>query len=204
MLREFCIFLGHIPKQQGCFSQVFHTSPRHVLHFYMWLSHFISDIESSNYMCTSCGCSENSAFSWDIYPDTGVVFFSDFPDTTSCRCSGFFQDIFLHCPGTFTWTPGLLFLGFSRFCRCSGNSTFSWDIYLDMGLFFSSFPDNIMQMPQLFSGHIHRHRGCFFRVFHTVETSDIIIPRPSSHSHKVIPGFSPSLVPLHIDGLGCQ
>ena len=119
--------------------------------------------------CTSCRCSENSAFSWAIYPDTGVVIFG----FSAHYIMQMFQFFLRHLHG-----HEVFFFGFSA--------------------------HYIMQMLRFFSGHLHRHRGCFFRVFRTVETSDIIVPRPSSHSHQDIPGFSPSLVPLRIDSLGHQ
>ena len=79
-------------------------------------------------MCTSCRCSGNSAFSWDIYLDMGFFFFWVF-----CTLHHADAPVFL---GTFTQTPGLFVSGFCTACRCSGNSTFSWDIYLDMSIVF--------------------------------------------------------------------
>ena len=55
--------------------------------------------------CTSCRCSRNSASSWDIYLDKGVVLFLGFPHTTSLRCSSFSQDIYTN--------TGVVFFRFS-------------------------------------------------------------------------------------------
>ena len=126
---------------------------------------------------------------------TEGLFFSGVPDTTSCRCSDFFWDIFLHFPWTFTqtwaffffWvfctlyhadapvffgtltqTLGLLFSGFCTCCRCSGNSAFLWDIYLNTGVvFFGFFEHYIMQMLWTVLGHLLRLQGCFFWAFRT-------------------------------------
>ena len=73
---------------------------------------------------TLCRC---SGFSWDIYPDTGVVPF---------RFSGHYimqiLRVFLgHLPGH----CGLFFWGFCTSYRCSGNSGFSWAIYPDRGCY---------------------------------------------------------------------
>ena len=76
-----------------------------------------------------------------ISPGQQGLFLSDFLDTTSCRCSGVSQDIYLdtggclfwvfvhpsdapeipHFPGPFTQTQGLLFSGFphTTSSRCS-------------------------------------------------------------------------------------
>ena len=75
----------------------------------------------------------------------------------------------LELPATFTWTWGCFFLGFGTSWRCSRNSTFSQDIYPDAGVFsFGYYAHYIMQMLQIFLGHLPRHRGCFFRLFHTL------------------------------------
>ena len=225
------------------------------------------------YLCTCCGCSRYSAFSWDIYLESRVVladfphiprtcttfacvagifyfgdlaanlfvhmpwmlqefcicpgqqglFLSGFLDTTSCRCSGVSQDIYPdtkgcffrvfvhpadaqeipHFPGPLTQTQGLLFSGFphTTSCRCSN---FSWDIYMDMGFFFSGFSAHyIMQMLWFFSGHLHRHRGCFLSGFphswnfwyHCSQVFLSLTPRYT----RIQPIFSPIA-----DSLGCQ
>ena len=61
-------------------------------------------------------------------PGHGGLFFSGFPDTTSCRCSSFSWDIY---PDTM-----VVFSGCCTSCRCPGNSAFSWDIYTGMGVVF--------------------------------------------------------------------
>ena len=69
--------------------------------------------------------------------------------------------------GTFTGTWGLFFLGFlhTTSSRCS---SFSWDLYVDMGVVFFRFSTHyIIQMLRCFSGHCPGHRGCFFWVFST-------------------------------------
>ena len=146
-------------------------------------------------MCTSCRCSGNSAFSWDIYLDTGFFFFG-FPHATSWRCSGFSWDIYPHTRivcfrflyslwglffgvvqslhhaddpvflGTFTWTPVLFSFRFS---------TQPWDLCFIFAcvqhIYLGHWPMKlfvyIMQMLQIFLGHLAGHWGCFFWVFHT-------------------------------------
>ena len=88
-----------------------------------------------------------SAFSSDIYPDMGVVFFgffSGFPQTTSSSCSGFAWDIYLDI--------GVGLFGFSTTSsRCS---SFSWDLYMYMGVVFFGFSTHyIIQLLWCFSGH---------------------------------------------------
>ena len=197
------------------------------------------------YLCTCCGCSTYSAFSQDIYLDSRVVLV-DFPHiprtctTFACVANIFYfgdlpTNLFVHMPWMlqeFRISPGHQGLFFSGFldttsCRCS---RVSQDIYLDTVHFGFLYIVQMLWKFCIFVGHLPRHRGCyfrvfhtphhadvpiflepftwtwgcFFRVFHTVETSDIIFPRSSSHSHQDIPGFSPSLVPLRIDSLGRQ
>ena len=96
-------FLGHLPGHWGLFFLGF---------------------------CTSCRCSENSAFSWAIYPDTGVVIFG----FSAHYIMQMFQFFLRHLHGheafffrvfrtlhhadapiflrTFTQTQGLFFSGF--------------------------------------------------------------------------------------------
>ena len=69
------IFFGHLPGHQGCFLGVFRTVLRHVLHFYLCVTHLFMTLTHENYLSTSCRC---SWFSQDIYLDTRVVFFSGF------------------------------------------------------------------------------------------------------------------------------
>ena len=56
----FFLDILHIPRTCSTFS---HMSD--ILYLDIWLL---------NYLCTSCRCSENSAFFWDIYMDTKVAF----------------------------------------------------------------------------------------------------------------------------------
>ena len=99
MLQKFHIFLGWLPVHRGFLPSGFpHT--------------------------TSCRCSE---FSWDIYPDTGVVFFQLFRTLHHPAAPAFL--------GTFTQTWELFFSGFPH-TTSSSCSSFSWDIYTDMVVFF--------------------------------------------------------------------
>ena len=103
MLQKFNIFPGHLPRHRGFFFRVFRT---------------LHHVDALYFLGT---------FTW-----TQGLFFSGVPDTTSCRFSGFSQDIYLD-------TGACFFSGFCTSCRCSGNSAFSWDIYVDMGLLFLGF-----------------------------------------------------------------
>ena len=107
------------------------------------------------YLCTCCGCSRYSAFSWDSYLDSRVVL-ADFPHiprtctTFACVANIFYfgdltANLFVHMPWMlqeFRISPeqqGLFFSGFldTTLCRCSGVSQ---DIYPDTGgCFFSAF-----------------------------------------------------------------
>ena len=92
-------------------------------------------------MCTSCRCSGNSAFSWDIYLDTGFSFLV-------------FQTLHhgdaLAFLGTFTHTPGLFVSGF---CTAYG------------GCFLGLSKHYIMQMIRFFWGHWPGHQCCFLSGF---------------------------------------
>ena len=219
MLQVFRIFPGHLPGQQGCFSG-FSSHPQNMYYICMccWLILFWRF--TWQFICAHA----LDAPGIPHFPrTTGVVLF---------RFSGhYIMQMLLAFLGHLPGHCGLFLSGFCTSCRCSGNSAFSWAIYPDTGVvifrfsahyimqmfqfflrhlhghgaFFSGFSAHyIMQMFRFFSGHLHRHRGCFFQVFHTVETSDIIVPGSSSHSHQDIPGFGLSLVPFRIDGLGHQ
>ena len=101
-----------------------------------------------------------SAFSLDIYPDMGILFFWVFCTLYHADAPVFF--------GTLTQTLGLLFSGFCTCCRCSGNSAILWDIYLNTGVvFFAFFEHYIMQMLRTVLGHLLRLQGCFFWAFCT-------------------------------------
>ena len=107
------------------------------------------------YLCTCCGCSRYSTFSWDIYLDSRVVLvdFLHIPRTcTTFACVAnifYFGDLaanlFVHMPWMlreFRISPGQQGLFFSGFldttsCRCS---RVSQDIYLNTVVcFFSGF-----------------------------------------------------------------
>ena len=164
MLHEFCIFLGHFPGHPGCFFE-FSTHP--------W----------DMYCILTCG--------WPML-------FQIFIHQIMCVQPADALKI-LHFPGTFTWTWGLcsfgfwyilkmlqkfrifpghlprhrvFFLGFldTTSWRCS---SFSWDIYTDMGLFFPGISANyIMQMLWFCLGHLPGHGGWLFRVFCTLHHPD--------------------------------
>ena len=130
---------GHVPGQRGCFSQVFQT-----------LHHADAPIAFGTLFCIFLG----------HLPKHGHSFFWVFCTLYHTDAPVFF--------GTLTQTLGLLFLGFCTCCRCSGNSAFFWDIYLDMGVvFFGFFKHYIMQILWILLGHLLRHQGCFFWVFCT-------------------------------------
>ena len=108
-------------------------------------------------MCTSCRCSGNSAFSWDIYLDTGFFFFG-FPNTTSWRCSGFSWDIYPH-------TRIVCF-------RFSYSLQMLWKFRIFLGhlpghggCFLGLSEHYIMQMLQFFLGHLPGHQRCFLSGF---------------------------------------
>ena len=79
----------------------------------------------------------------------------------------------LHLPGTFTWTRGLFhFWVFPTLHHPDAPAflrTFTWT----WGLFFFGFSAHyIIQMLQLFLGHLPGHGGCFFSGFlHTTSSS---------------------------------
>ena len=130
---------------------------------------------------TLCRC---SGFSWDIYPGTGVVFFFSYSAHYIMQLLQLFLG-HLHRPGSFFFGfsahyiiqmlqfllghlhehGGFFSLGFphTTSCRCS---KFAWDIYLETGVgFFGISTHYIIQMLQLFLGHLNRHGGCFLSDF---------------------------------------
>ena len=71
MLWKFCIFAGHLPGHHGCFLFWFSTHPQNMYCIFTCVWHIYC-------LCTSCRCTRNFAFSWEIYLDNRVVFFGRF------------------------------------------------------------------------------------------------------------------------------
>ena len=145
-------FAGDIYLDRGCFFQVFHALHHPVAPVLLgtftrtqeWL--FLGFPHTTSSRCSS--------FSWDIYPDMGVVFFRVF-----CTLH---HPVALVLLRTFIQTQGLFFSGFPHTASssCSG---FAKDIYLDTGVVSFGFSTHcIIQLLRFCSGHLSGHRGCFF------------------------------------------
>ena len=91
---------------------VFHTSPGHVLHFYLCVAYLFMAFTHQIICVHPTDAAKNPHFFWDIYPDTRVVFFSDFlqiPRTCTTFlhvCDIFIQDIYP--PKLFLYIPQML------------------------------------------------------------------------------------------------
>ena len=166
---KFRIFLGHLPRNRGFFFRVFRT-----LHYADALDFLGTFTQAQGLFFSgfrpSCRCSRNSTSSWDIYLDNGVVLFLGFPQTTSCRCSGFARDIY---PDRDCFFRVWLFWCSFPHTTSSSCSAFARDIYPDTGVISFGFSTHyIIQMLQHFLGPLHGHGGCFFWGFpHTTSSS---------------------------------
>ena len=125
MLLKFCIFLGHLPGQGGCF--IFGFSTHYIIQLLPFCSGHLPR-HRGHFLRVFCTLRHPDApaflgtFTW-----TWGLFFLGFPHTTSSSCSSFAQDIYLYRSCFFSGFPH------TTSSSCSG---FSQDIYLDTGVVF--------------------------------------------------------------------
>ena len=143
-------FLGHLPEHQGCFFRVFHTSLTHILHFYLCVACLFRTFTHQMTCVHPSDAPKIPCFSWDIYPDTRVVFIGFSTHLWDMYCLLPVSDIFI--PDIYP--PNYLCTS----CQCSRNFAFSQDIYLDTGIVFLRFST-------FFPGHLPGHQACSSLVF---------------------------------------
>ena len=183
------LFLGHLHGPGSCFFRVFRTlrhpdAPAFLGTFTeTWGLFFLRVFHTQHHA--------DAPDFLGTFSQTRVVFFRLFRTLHHPAAPAFL--------GTFTWTWELFFSGFPHITssRCS---SFSWDIYTDIGVvfcwvfrilhhpsapvslgtftrtwwfFFSGLPAHyIMQMLRFCLGHLPEHRSWFFRDFHTLHRPD--------------------------------